>query len=161
MTDSVNVTVMRVVRAETHLDTGLEHLSVISLSDKRIEDAPDTLSQVDMWSNSKTAIAGKLEDGSHRYPAGSLAVFFPIGVVIPLPLLKEQGFYWDAEKDRGLLKGSKRNRVGAVTRGSVTSEGILFPLKNQDGSMGTAVNATGGELEVMLGDIINEFYGIE
>ena len=32
-------------------------------------------------------------------------------------------------KDRGLLKGSQRNRVGAVTRGSITSEGLLFPLK--------------------------------
>lgn len=140
-----NVVVALVESAETHPDAELSHLSVVKVL-------------------GKTAIAGKLEDGNHRYPAGALAVFLPVGTVIPLDLLKRQGFYWDAEKDRGLLKGNKRNRVGAVTRVSVTSEGILFPLEDYDIDRsylgGKVTNGSGGQKEVMRGDILNEFYGI-
>lgn len=141
----LNVEVGRITSVRTHPDPDLSHLSVNTIL-------------------GRYTISGKLENGEHRYPVDSLAVFLPVGTVIPLDLLKRQGFYWDAEKDRGLLKGNKRNRVGAVTRGSVTSEGILFPLEDYDIDRaylgGKVTNGRGGQIDVMRGDILNEFYGI-
>lgn len=104
------VPVVCVLKVETHPDESLQHLSIVRVLDK-------------------ICIAGKLDNGEHRYKEGDLVVYVPVNAVIPLDYLKLQGFYWDKDKNRGLLKGNKRNRVGPVTRGSVTSEGILLPVE--------------------------------
>lgn len=132
--------IARVEKCETHPDEGLDHLSVITVLGKK-------------------CISGNLETGGPRYPASSLALFCPINSIIPVGFLKFQGFYWDAEKDRGLLKGSKRNRVGAVTRGSVTSEGLLFPLSYEHGSY-VLYKGEGMDQVVAEGDYMEEWLGI-
>lgn len=132
--------IARVESVETHPDDGLGHLSVVTVLGKK-------------------CISGNLEDGSPRYKVGDLVLFCPNNSVIPLNFLKFQGFYWDAEKDRGLLKGSKRNRVGAVTRGSVTSEGLLFPLSYEHGAY-VLCKGEGIDHLAAEGDYMKEWLGI-
>lgn len=139
-----HVTVYRVDEVTDHPDAELPHLSVVKVL-------------------GHTLIAGKMKDNIFRYGPGDLVIFIPVNAIIPLDLLKFQSFYWDAEKDRGLLKGGKRNRVGPVTRGSVTSDGIMFPVENQNEETGTGIFkfAEGYELEVREGDQIESLLGID
>jgi len=111
--EDFHVVLAKVEKVETHPDKELEHLSVVTVLGKLL-------------------IAGKLEDGSHRYNPGDIVVYIPVNAVIPEDLLMLQGFYWNADKRKGLLKGNKGNRVGPVTRGSVTSQGILFPVRHRN-----------------------------
>lgn len=111
--EDFHVVLAKVEKAETHPDKELEHLSVVTVLGKFL-------------------IAGKLNDGSHRYNTGDIVVYVPVNAVIPEDLLMLQGFYWNNEKRKGLLKGSRGNRVGSVTRGSVTSQGILFPVRHRN-----------------------------
>ena len=71
-------------------------------------------------------ISGKLEDGSHRYKVGDLAVYVPEAALVPEWLLR-MGF-WDEAKGRGMLAGSKGDRVKAVKLRGIISQGIMFPV---------------------------------
>lgn len=75
-------------------------------------------------------ISGKLEDGSNRYNEGDLVVYVPEGAVVPDWLLKD-GF-WDEKNDKGILAGSKGNRVKAIRLRQIISQGIMFPVESQD-----------------------------
>lgn len=136
-----HVTVAKVQKVDDHPDQGYQHLSLVTVCDK-------------------ICIAGKTDNHYHRYDAGWLVLFFPINSIIPLDLLKRQGYYWDAEKDRGLLKGKKRNRVGPVPRGTITSEGLLFPVEGGYSNPHYIFNASGNELIVQEGDYVEDFLGV-
>ena len=76
-------------------------------------------------------ISAKLEDGSHRYKAGDLAVYIPEAAVLPEWLLKKMGF-WKEEENKGTLSGSKGNRVKCVKLRNQISQGILYPVKSRE-----------------------------
>lgn len=71
-------------------------------------------------------ISGKLEDGSHRYKVGDLAVYVPEAALVPEWLLR-MGF-WDETKNHGMLAGSGHNRVKAVKLRGIISQGIMYPV---------------------------------
>lgn len=76
-------------------------------------------------------ISAKLEDGSHRYQDGDLVVYVPEGALVPEYLLKP-GFWKDDPEGgpgKGILAGSKGNRVRAVKLRNVVSQGIVFPVE--------------------------------
>lgn len=71
-------------------------------------------------------ISAKLENGEHRYKKGDLLVYVPEGAIVPENLLK-RGF-WDETKNKGILAGSKGNRVKAIKLRDIVSQGIVFPV---------------------------------
>lgn len=72
-------------------------------------------------------ISNKKEDGSHRYNPGDLVVYIPEASVLPEWLLKEMGF-WNEEKQKGTLSGSRGNRVKPVKLRDIFSQGLLYPV---------------------------------
>jgi RNA ligase (TIGR02306 family) len=74
-------------------------------------------------------ISNKKEDGSWRYKVGDAVVYIPESAVVPEWLLKRLGF-WDDEKGKGVLAGSKGNRVKAIRLRDIFSEGILMPVES-------------------------------
>jgi RNA ligase (TIGR02306 family) len=77
-----------------------------------------------------TCISAKLEDGSPRYKQGDWVVYVPEGAVVPEWLLK-LGF-WDESKGKGILAGSKGDRVKAIRLRDILSQGILFALSEPE-----------------------------
>jgi RNA ligase (TIGR02306 family) len=69
-------------------------------------------------------------DFVHRYKAGDLVIYVPEGAVVPDRLLQRYG-YWDEEKQKGILAGSKGNRVKAVKLRGIISQGLIFPADYQ------------------------------
>lgn len=74
-------------------------------------------------------IANKKEDGSSRYAAGDLVVYIPEAAKLPEWLLKKLGF-WDTEKGKGMLTGSKGDRIKAIRLRQVLSQGVLYPVNS-------------------------------
>ena len=96
------------------------------------------------------AVSNKDEDGNHRYQPGQLVVYVPEGAVVPLDILLYFG-YTDNE-GKGILAGSKGNRVKAIKLRDVVSQGLIFPLSDNmitghsTGSQGAAfVNVSEGD----------------
>ncbi len=107
-----------------------------------------------------TCISAKLEDGSHRYNQGDLVVYVPEAAVVPEWLLKP-GF-WNEEKDKGILAGSKGDRVKAMRLRGIYSQGILFPTeKRSDFADYHILQGPGDEgIVVKAGQDVAEFLGI-
>ncbi|USN16252.1 RNA ligase [Brevundimonas phage vB_BpoS-Papperlapapp] len=115
------------------------------------------------------AVAGKAEDGSHRFVKGERIIYVPEGAVVPAAHLKARG-YWNEAKDIGLLAGTKGNRVKAITLRGVLSQGLVW--KTEAPINGNAVDAPlsllhgHGENGVpqvrlaALGDDVADFFGI-
>lgn len=72
------------------------------------------------------AVSNKTESGEHRYRPGQLVVYVPEGAVVPLEVLEQYGYTDDEGK--GILAGSKGNRVKAIKLRGVLSQGLIFPL---------------------------------
>jgi hypothetical protein len=108
-------------------------------------------------------IANRKEDGSFRWTAGEVVCYISEGSIIPDDVLKERG-YWDAEKDRGLLDGGKRNRVKMKKLAGFESRGLLF--KVMEGGAGPLngdlwiVRGDQSSNMLTLGDDVSEFLGI-
>lgn len=66
------------------------------------------------------------------FRSGDLAVYLPEDAVLPEWLLKLLGF-WDAMNNKGTLTTSAGNRIRAVKLRGVVSQGVLYPLKNNEG----------------------------
>ena len=94
-------------------------------------------------------IANKKEDGSWRYAAGDLVVYIPEQAVVPETTLKLIGF-WDEEKGKGMLAGSKGDRVKAIKLRDVFSQGILVPVEKEvpEKAITNAVKFIGDDGEV-------------
>jgi len=95
-----------------------------------------------------------------EYKAGDLAVYIPEFAVIPEWLLKKLGF-WDSEKNKGKLNGSKGNRVKIVRLRGSYSQGILIPvLKQEEQPCIENENGVDDVLDVFEGQEVSEFLGI-
>jgi len=99
------------------------------------------------------------------YAPGDYVVYVPEGAVVPDALLKEG--YWDEKNNKGLLAGSKGNRVKAIKLRDVLSRGIMFPawgvIDGDDVSVRDRIpNADGTYTwkQVKVGDDVAEFLGI-
>lgn len=128
---------------------------------KEVSDHPnaDKLSLVKI--QDYTCISAKLEDGSHRYKVDNLVVYVPEGAVVPEYLLK-QGF-WDNNKNKGILAGTKGNRVKAIKLRDILSQGIIFPCESvYDGEiLSHYVIRNGDKWRIVKeGDNVTEFFGI-
>ena len=88
------------------------------------------------------AVSNKDEDGNHRYRPGQLVVYVPEGAVVPLDILQQFG-YTDSE-GKGILAGSKGNRVKAIKLRDVVSQGLIFPNTNIGGREGDDLAETLG-----------------
>lgn len=69
----------------------------------------ENLSQVDL-ENGNFIIANRKEDGSFRWAKDEIAVYVSENSIVPDDVLKDRG-YWDTEKNKGMLGGSKGNKV--------------------------------------------------
>jgi RNA ligase (TIGR02306 family) len=103
-------------------------------------------------------ISAKLEDGSHRYKQGDLVVYVPEAAIVPEWLLKP-GF-WDEDKGKGILAGSKGDRVKAIRLRGIFSQGILFPVESDGQGSHTLMGADGAYNFVKAGDDVAEILGI-
>jgi RNA ligase (TIGR02306 family) len=99
----------------------------------------DRLSIIRLEGLGFTCISANLEGGSARYNVGDLCVYIPSAAVLPEWLLKQMGFWNDAE-GKGTLAGSDGNRVKPMRLRGVFSEGILVPVKQAVHVVGRQVN---------------------
>lgn len=67
----------------------------------------------------------KHEDGTFRFMEGELVVIVPENAIVPAELLKATGF-WNEEKNKGGLAGSKGNRVKGRVVDGVPSEALIW-----------------------------------
>lgn len=70
---------------------------------------------------------------THRYKQGDLVVYVPEGAVVPERILRD-GF-WDEAKGKGLLAGSKGDRVKAKRLRGVFSQGLLLGVEMDEASL--------------------------
>jgi RNA ligase (TIGR02306 family) len=87
----------------------------------------DRLSIIKLKGYDYKIVSAKLDDGSHRYKPFDWVVYVQADSVVPENLLR-MGF-WNEEKGIGYLSGKLGNRVKPIKLRGITSEGILFPVK--------------------------------
>ena len=109
----------------------MSHFEVPIVRITKVEDHPNADRLSLNYFNEYITISAKLEDGSHRYKQGDLVIYVPEGAVVPDWLLKK-GF-WDEKNDKGILAGSKGNRVKAIQLRKVLSQGIMFSVSDFPG----------------------------
>ena len=93
----------------------------------------------------------------HRYQDSDLVVYVGEASVVPEYLLKPGFWKQDPEggPGKGMLAGSKGDRVKAMRLRGVFSQGIMFALAD-----GCVVNEAGDLLKVAEGDDVADFLGI-
>jgi len=98
-----------------------------------------------------------------RYDVGDMVYYIPETAIVPEYILK-QG-YWDDVKNKGILAGSKGNRVKGRKIANILSEGLIFPVSSISGEE-TATQyfvrneQTDSIKVVKFGDDVAEFLGI-
>ncbi len=117
--------------------------------------------------NGHEVVANRHEDGSFRFAPGEIVVYVPENAIVPDDILRERG-YWDTDKDKGLLGGSKGNRVKMIRFRGVESRGLVFkttPGKDHNDADATYVTYDHGGFtarrQVVVGDDVAEFLGIK
>jgi RNA ligase (TIGR02306 family) len=88
-----------------------------------------------------------------RFTTDDVAIYVPTDAVVPEAILQASGF-WDEERGKGMLAGSKGNRVKPVRLRGVLSEGILLDislLDSPDGVVTWTDGAEGTEVGTLLG----------
>ena len=94
------------------------------------------------------------------YQTGDLVAYAGENSVVPEAVLKHYGF-WNEEQNKGLLAGSKGDRVKGVKLRDEFSLGIcLRPSKAQDGTISIYVPQTNTYVSVKEGDDVAEILGI-
>ena len=102
--------------------------------------------------NPHSVVSMKNEDGSHRFRQGELVVYVPENSIIPQDLLESTGF-WNEEKNKGYLGGSKGNRVTNRKIRDVLSEGLIWKIDDVNSNNIPDVNG----LERYLNNLITEY----
>lgn len=98
-------------------------------------------------------VANRLPSGDFRWEPGETCVYVSENAIIPEHVLKERG-YWNDEKGKGLLGGSKGNRVKMQRFAGHESRGLLFKVVNN------RIYNGGDSIEVNIGNVVAEFFGI-
>lgn len=97
-------------------------------------------------------ISNKKEDGSWRYQEGDLVVYIPEAAVVPEWLLRKMNM-WNEEQGKGILAGSKGDRVKAIKLRGILSQGILYPVGDTADEFDTALtDYSGSFVELEDGD---------
>lgn len=109
----------------------MAHFEVPIIKITKVEDHPfaDRLSL--NYFREFVTISAKLEDGSHRYKEGDLAIYVPEAAIVPENLLRK-GF-WNEKENKGMLAGSKGNRTKAIKLRQIISQGIMFSVEMFEG----------------------------
>jgi RNA ligase (TIGR02306 family) len=93
------------------------------------------------------------------YKTGDLVAYIPENTVVPEWVLKDYGF-WNEEQDKGLLAGSKGDRVKMITLWGETSLGICIPIyKGEDGLYEIVLEQARGHY-VREGQDVSELLGV-
>ncbi len=74
----------------------------------------------------------KNADGSFRFDEGELVVIVPENAIVQEQQLRETGF-WNEEKNKGYLAGSKGNRVKGRVVDGVPSEALIWRIQDLGG----------------------------
>ena len=101
-------------------------------------------------------VANRLDDGSARWVAGEPVIYVPENTILPLDVVKDRG-YWDDVKNKGLLGGSKGNRVKMQRFAGFESRGLLFKVSNVLQTLGPNPDLSGEyeqDLVVQRGTLI-------
>lgn len=149
---------------------------------ERVRNHPDAdrLTIVKVTGIEHEVVANRHEDGSARWVEGEPVVYVPENTILPLDVVKERG-YWDDVKNKGLLGGSKGNRVKMQRFAGFESRGLLFKVMttleaigpNPDGSgdfeneyvvtkssnQNTGLEASEHTRAVQIGDDVADFFG--
>lgn len=111
-------------------------------------------------------VANKREDGSWRWQPGEMCVYIPENAIIPDEILQQRG-YWDTEKNKGLLAGSKNNRVkgrafakSEANPEGYMSKGLLFKVE-KDGYDLYVTHPSKERLKVEGGDDVTSFFDLK
>lgn len=106
-------------------------------------------------------VANRLEDGSFRWEEGEVCVYVPENAIIPEDVLKARG-YWNEEKNKGLLGGSKGNRVKMQRFAGHESRGLLFKVERSPDANPSLWLERGDEVweDIEVGCDVTEFLGI-
>jgi RNA ligase (TIGR02306 family) len=91
------------------------------------------------------------------FKTGDLVAYIPESAVVPEWVLKKYGF-WNEEKDKGLLAGSKGDRVKMIKLRAENSLGICIPVIK--GPNGHIVGISDGIVIVDEGQDISEWLGV-
>jgi hypothetical protein len=73
-------------------------------------------------------VANRDENGEFRFRVGEAAIYVPENAIIPEEFLKDRG-YWDETKGKGLLGGSKGNRVKMQRFMGFESRGLVWKVR--------------------------------
>lgn len=93
------------------------------------------------------------------YKTGDLVAYVPEAAVLSESFLKSTGF-WSEEKGKGMLAGSKGNRVKPVKLRGIVSEGIVLRPTSEKNGVATFM-VHGDAILAKEGDDLQEFFGIE
>jgi hypothetical protein len=106
-------------------------------------------------------VANKLEDGTPRWKVGEVCVYVPENSILPEDVLKARG-YWNDEKNKGLLGGSKGNRVKMQRFAGHESRGLLFKVGQSSDINPGLWFERGDEVweDIGIGSDVTEFLGI-
>ena len=91
--------------------------------------------------------------GKDLYKTGDLVAYIPEAAVIPEDQLQFFG-YWNEEQNKGLLAGSKGDRVKAVKLRGEVSQGLVFPVNKIAMYLGQP------DREFVVGDDVAPLLGI-
>jgi RNA ligase (TIGR02306 family) len=98
-----------------------------------------------------------------QFKDGDFAVYIPEQAVLPEWLLKDMNF-WDEGKQKGMLSGSKGNRVRAIKLCGVLSQGLIYQTRPYSETQvlvaSTPVNGNYGAGIVEIGGDASECMGI-
>jgi RNA ligase (TIGR02306 family) len=93
------------------------------------------------------------------YKTGDLVAFISENSVVPEWVLKNYGF-WNEERNKGLLAGSKGDRIKMVKLRGEPSLGICIPVVKYDTPTGYSIMTNTGEREVFEGQDVAEFLNV-
>lgn len=82
-----------------------------------------------------SAVVAKNPDGSHRFARGDKILYVPEGAVLPIPLLRDHG-YWNDKLGTGRLAGPEGNRVTAIELRGILSQGLVWEAPTPDAKFG-------------------------
>lgn len=105
----------------------------------------------------------KLDGAVPRYAVGQLVTFVADASLVPEYLLRKG--YWLEDEGKGMLKGSKGDRVKAGNFSEVMSDGIHFAVESRPDSADVdefyVANEANEHLTVHEGDDVSGFLGIK